>query len=303
MEKDEAQRILDWCTLVLGRCELVSGDLRFHGRTAVWRLRTDAMHCYAKIHRERSYWEAEAHGYERWASAFGSAVPQLLALHEDEPPALIISDLPGITLDQATLTPQERRLAWRDAGRALAPLHEYAVGECFGPCGRDGVCIGSPMSDAREYIWADLEHNAVRGARAGYLDDDELAVVRAAQERVEVFAGERPVPCHRDYCPVNWLVSTDGKWSGVIDFEFAHWDVRVADFSRYPDWEWIREPELLDAFLEGYGQPLTAEEEQQCLIARTRYALGAIVWGHEASFHGFVEEGRQALGHLAPLLR
>ena len=110
------------------------------------------------------------------------------------------------------------------------------------------------------------------------------------------------MPCHRDYGPDNWLVTQEGRWGGVVDFEFAHWDVRVADFSRYPNWEWIERPELLDAFFEGYGRFLTPKEEQQCLVARTQYALGAVIWGRANAYHGFEAEGRRAIEHIGSLL-
>jgi Ser/Thr protein kinase RdoA (MazF antagonist) len=116
------------------------------------------------------------------------------------------------------------------------------------------------------------------------------------------FDGERPVPCHRDYCAANWLVRPDGTWAGIIDFEFAHWDVRVADFARDPHWNWIHRPDLIDAFFEGYGRSLTPAEEQQLLVARAEYALSAIVWGRDHAFHGFEWEGRVSLAHLASLL-
>jgi hypothetical protein len=77
--------------------------------------------------------------------------------------------------------------------------------------------------------------------------------------------------------------------------------VRVTEFSRYPDWEWIHRPDLVEALLEGYGRSLTPTEEQQCLVARAQYALGAITWGMEEAYYGFVAEGRQALKHLASL--
>ena len=125
----------------------------------------------------------------------------------------------------------------------------------------------------------------------------ELSTVSQALE------GERPVPCHRDYCAANWLVSEAGIWTGVIDFEFAYWDVRVADFSRDPDWAWIRRPDLFNAFFEGYGRALTPSESQQLLVAHAEYALGAILWGRDNAFYGFEREGRESLAHLATLLR
>ena len=204
-------------------------------------------------------------------------------------------------MDNAQLSADLEETAWHAAGRALAGLHSLARGDCFGPCGRDGSCVGEPVGDATEYVSAELDRQADEGARAGYLSEDELAVVRAAQGLATAFAGERPVPCHRDYGPANWLVTPGGAWSGVIDFEFAYWDVRVADFSRYPNWEWIHRPELLDAFFDGYGRSLTPKEEQQLLVARTQYAVGAISWGREHSYHGFEEEGRRALRYIAEM--
>ena len=88
----------------------------------------------------------------------------------------------------------------------------------------------------------------------------------------------------------------------MIDFEFAYWDVRVADFSRDPDWGWIHRPDLVEAFFQGYGRSLTPREEQQLLVARADYALSAILWGRDNAFFGFEREGREALAHLAPLL-
>ena len=303
-QTDEARmkEILGWCASVVGPCEVVSGDMRFHGRTTVCRLQTSSGGCYVKAYLEKSFWEAEVHGYEQWAPAFGGFFPELLAVRESEPLALLVSELPGKIMEQVQLPAERERMVWRAAGRALAGLHEFAVGECFGPCGRDGACVGAPVTDATEYISTALQRQTDAGTRAGYLNDDELAVIRAAQDLAPVFAGERPVPCHRDYGPANWLVTDDGVWVGAIDFEFAYWDVRVADFSRYPDWEWIERPDLLEAFFDGYGRPLTSEEEQQRLVAHTEYALGAIVWGREHAFHGFAEEGRRALKHLARLL-
>jgi Ser/Thr protein kinase RdoA (MazF antagonist) len=152
------------------------------------------------------------------------------------------------------------------------------------------------------YVSAEFAREMGQAARDGLLDARETATLHAALERVELFSGERPVACHRDYTPYNWVVGPDGSWAGVIDFEFAGWDVRVREFSRYPDWEWIERPELIEALLEGYGRPLTAREEEQCLVARALYALSAITWGTGAAYHGFVAEGRRALAYLAPLL-
>ena len=298
----ERNRIVDWCASTVGPCQVVSGDPRPDDRSSTSRLRTAAGFCYLKVHRERAVWETEVHGYEQWAPAFGTHAPTLLAVHEQTPLALLIGELPGVILEDTQLPVVQERAAWRTAGRMLAGLHEFAQGEFFGPCGRDGEPTSAALSDAVLYMATDLARQIDVALRAGYLDAEERDTLRVAQSLTPAFAGERPAPCHRDYCPYNWLVTQAGDWAGVIDFEFAHWDVRVAEFSRYPDWEWIHRPDLLEALYEGYGRRLTPVEEEQCLVARARYALSAIVWGSQNAYYGFVDEGRQALKVLAERL-
>ncbi len=295
--------LMAWCASMVGPCEVMAGDDRFHGRTSVTKLRSPSGPCYLKVYGERAFWEREAHAYEQWAPVFGDHVPRLLGVRDREPPALLTGELPGTLMDDMTLPPDQERQAWRAAGRALLSLHELTKGLCFGPCRRDGSCVGPVVDDAVAYVGDEVARQVDAGRRAGYLDDEELDVIRAVQDLVPAFEGEPPVPCHRDYGPANWLVTDAGTWSGVIDFEFAYWDVRVADFTRYPNWEWIHRPDLIDAFFGGYGRSLTPREEAQALVTHTRYALGAILWGHAHGYLGYVTEAHEALGHLADWLR
>jgi Ser/Thr protein kinase RdoA (MazF antagonist) len=191
---------------------------------------------------------------------------------------------------------------WRAAGQALAGLHSLPAGEYFGSCLRDGACAGTPVYDARQYVMSNIQEQVERGLKGGYLSQYELTVVHAACALLPAFEGERPLPCHRDYCPANWLVSPEGIWTGVIDFEFSGWDVRAADFTRYPNWDWIDRPELAGAFFEGYGRTFTPAEEQQHLVAHVQYALDAVVWGMENSYFRFAADGRRAFKHLGKLL-
>lgn len=294
----EMGRLLEWCSSIVGPCNLVSGDKRIHDRSTVCRLQTPSGHCYLKIHRQRASWEREVHGYEQWSPCFDTSVPNLLAVYEDDPLALLVDDLPGRVMQSVELPVEQEVAVWRAAGQALIKLHNLANGEYFGSCRRDGTPAEEPTHDAVQYISTELKLLISQAAHANLLNENEMAVVRSAQELTPAFANEQPVPCHRDYGPDNWLVTGEGTWAGVIDFEMAHWDVRVADFSRYPNWEWILKPYLLDAFFEGYGRHLTQQEGEQLLVARTHYALGAIVWGREHSFYGFMEEGHEALKYL-----
>ena len=301
-ENQAVDPLMAWCTSIVGPFEIVSGKQRPDGRSSISRLQTSAGHCYLKVHEQQEVWEREVHGYEQWAPAFGDFAPRLLGVRDEGPLALLIDELPGKVLQEMDLPVDQERAAWRRAGQMLAGLHGFATNEYFGPCRRDGSPQGLAISDAVDYMRGTLEREIAKAVGAGYLDNEELAVARTALLLTPVFVGERPVACHRDYCPYNWLISEQGTWAGVIDFEFAHWDVRVADFSRYPDWEWMDRPDLLDALFEGYGRTLTPREKEQQFVAHVLYALGAITWGMEASYFGFVEEGRTALKRLATMV-
>jgi aminoglycoside phosphotransferase len=295
---------LKWCNSILGAVEVSTDHSKTHGghESSITRLLTRAGPCYLKVHRTRAHWDNEAHAYERWAGAFGDRAPRLLAVRDVEPLALVVSELPGRIVERAQLSRAQERAVWRAAGAALAALHDLGTGECFGPVLRDGTPAQRCVHDAQEYVSGQLERDIDRAVRGSYIDGDELAILRAACERIPAFEGERPVPCHRDYCAANWLVDEQEAWAGVIDFEFAYWDVRVTDFSRDPDWAWVVRPDLADAFLEGYGRPFSPAQEQQLLVSRAAYALSAVVWGRDHAFYGFTREGHAALAHLSALL-
>jgi Ser/Thr protein kinase RdoA (MazF antagonist) len=295
---------LAWCAGVLGPVRVMADASKTHGGhvSATQRLHTAAGFCYLKVHDSAAHWHNEVHAYEQWAAAFGDHAPRLIAVRDEAPLALIVSEIPGQILEHVTLPRDQEQAVWRAAGAALARLHDRGPGAAFGPVRRDGSPADDHPVEAPAYLRRSLNRDIDRAVEGDYLTPDELATLRAACDRIPAFAGERPTPCHRDYCAANWLVSPAGTWAGVIDFEFAYWDVRVNDFSRDPDWHWMHRPDLLAAFFAGYGRPLTADETRQIIVTRAAYALSAIVWGRDNAFYGFEREGRAALAHLAGLL-
>lgn len=304
-QPDGVAALVDWSQRILGPVHLLSDASREHPgqRTGALALRTDTGDYYLKIHRQKDGWHNEVHAYTAWAAAFGDFAPRLLAVRDQEPLALLISALPGRILDEVKLPPEQELAVWRQAGEALAALHAWAAGDFFGPCTRDGSPVaGAAPRTGQAYVEQKLTNWLERGLRVGCLRPGDVALVERARELLPAFAGERPLPCHRDYGPANWLVDGQGRWSGVIDFEFAHWDVGMADFTRYPNWEWLLRPALTDALCAGYGRAFTPAEETQRLVGHLHYALAALVWGEENEYYGFAAEGRQALTHLASRL-
>lgn len=294
MGSDENAVLMRWCEEVLGRIEVLDDATREHAgnRASVLRLRTADGDYVLKRHRDGQHWQSEVHAYENWAAACGESAPRLIAVRDEEPRALLITALPGLPIEGRVLAPQAERAVWRSAGGALAKLHSLARGEYFGLCDRSGAPAGSMYADARDHMRASFDEWIERGERVGCLRSDERTIVLRAQERIGAFAGERPSACHRDFCTANWLVTDDGAWSGMIDFEFAYWDVRTADFSRFAEWNWIARPDLFDALVDGYGWMI---DRDQLFVSRVLYALSAVVWGCEVSYLGFAQEGREAL--------
>lgn len=287
-----------WCEEVLGRVEALDDATREHPgeRASVLRLRAASGEFVLKRHRDVQHWHSEVHAYERWAAACGDDAPRLIAVRDDAPRALLITALPGRPIEGRALAPNVELAVWRGAGRALAKLHAAPHGEFFGPCDRRGAPIGAVQADACEFMRASFDEWLARGERIACLRGEERAIVRRAQEAIGAFAGEQPTACHRDFCTANWLATDDGAWSGMIDFEFAHWDVRTADFSRFAEWNWITRPDLFDALVDGYGRSI---DRDQLFVSRALYALAAVVWGCEVGYLGFAREGREALDVLA----
>ena len=207
--------------------------------------------------------------------------------------------MPGVILEGTRSSDEDELEIWHAAGRALRALHDLNEGEFFGSCHRDGTPCEDASRDARRRVLDYLQNHLERGTAADRLTKTEIATAQVAQELVGCFEGIRPVPCHGDYCPANWLVSATGTWTGVIDFEMARWDTWVADLARLPDWEWVERPRLSDALISGYGRTLSPDDKLQLLIARIQYALTAVVWGGEYDYRGFAKEGHRALEFLA----
>lgn len=298
------EEALSWCSSVLGSVEVMSDHSKTHPghESSIHRLRTPRGICYLKVHENPSCWQNEVHAYERWAPSFGDLAPRLIAVCDEPPLALITSELSGKVLLTTQLSPDKEMAVWRAAGKALATLHALGPGEGFGKCLRDGTCAEKNPLDAVEYVSKRMKDNIDRAIKGGYINSAEQATIQAAYRLVSAFEGERPVPCHMDYCADNLLVTEEGDWTGVIDFEFAGWGCRVTDFTRDPNWAWVCRPDLFNAFLEGYGITQTPQFEQQLLVAHTEYALSAILWGHDSAFYGFEREGREALVRLATVV-
>lgn len=220
---------------------------------------------YVKVHARPYLFERHMKALRDWAPHLPCATPEVLYTN-DERLLMVFAELPGVPLDAAELSPDTELAVYETAGRVARTFHA--------------------IRSAEDVV--DLEPVAARMAR--FLASARCALSPALVDwltgilpETAIFDGERPVPCHRDYSPRNWLVRetpTGVSWS-LIDFERARFDLKYADFQRmWPDW-WRERPDRRSAFFSGYGRELTREEEQRLRFTVLINCLGTIPWAVE----------------------
>jgi hypothetical protein len=64
----------------------------------------------------------EVHAYRTWIPALGDRAPRLLAT-TDDPPALVVTAVPGVPLTERQLDPEAEQDAYRRAGHLFKTLH------------------------------------------------------------------------------------------------------------------------------------------------------------------------------------
>jgi hypothetical protein len=78
--------------------------------------------------------------------------------------AILITELPGVLVDQAVLTTEQERTVWKAAGSALALLQRVSEGEWFGiPCRSGQARQESPEQNPVALVRAALQDWLTQG--------------------------------------------------------------------------------------------------------------------------------------------
>ncbi|MFC7488691.1 phosphotransferase [Knoellia sp. CPCC 206453] len=99
------------------------------------------------------------------------------------------------------------------------------------------------------------------------------------------------VPTHGDWQPRNWVIH-DGVVS-AIDFGRAALRPAYTDFARLAAQQFLQDPRLEEAFLEGYGSD--PRDPQGWQRQRIREAVGTAVWAHQVGDVDFEAQGHRML--------
>jgi Ser/Thr protein kinase RdoA (MazF antagonist) len=229
-----------------------------------------------KQHLNRPLHDREVHAYRHWTVALGTSAPLLVTV--DDPAMIIITvALPGRSPGPGDLTPSVHR----QAGILLRRLHSAA-----------------PPRDLPWYPgWLQERASHWTSRARPLLSPADVMVIKdhlAALNDMEIPRGG---PCHLDFQPHNWLIGPDGRLS-LLDFEHARIDLPARDLVRLRFRTWATRPDLRDAFLDGYGRPLTQAEDQLIWHLGVLDALTSLARGHENSDPEFTAAGRATLRQL-----
>ncbi|TYB38197.1 aminoglycoside phosphotransferase family protein [Micromonospora sp. AP08] len=208
-----------------------------HAGTRALRAATTAQgEVIVKIHRRPARHIQEVHAYRTWVPALGDRAPRLLATTED-PPAIVITAVPGVPLSQRQLDLEAEQDAYRQAGQLLKTLH----------------AAGPPRLEPDWTAWlAERAEHWIRLA-GDQITPSYRAEVSAHMRALRDLAPLAAVPCHLDFMPRNMVYGDDGIVR-LIDFEHSRYDLPARDLVRLATRIWPRRPFLSRGLLDEYGQ-------------------------------------------------
>jgi Ser/Thr protein kinase RdoA (MazF antagonist) len=226
-----AEELLEVCRRAIDpRATIV----RCHG-TRVLRAATRIGEVIVKLHMRPERHQQELRAYRHWAPALGDRVPRLLAT-TDDPPALVVTALPGRLLADCDLGPDAERDAHCHAGAILRDLH----------------AAGPPRHLPDMTAWLHERGMAWLDATRDIIPAHRRAETVRHLEALRELGPIQAVPCHLDFTSTNLLLDHDGTVR-IIDFEHTRYDLAARDLVRLVTQTWADRPDLEDAFQTTYG--------------------------------------------------
>ena len=266
--------VLSCAEAFLGPCTVVREHSWPHRGAAVLEVRdARGRRWFAKRHQRQDQYDRELSAYRRWVPALRPNAPDLRAW-DDERRTLVLSALPGRPV------PEENADLYLAGGALLRRLHDA---EEFAPDPDHATARAAELED-----WL--------AQSEGLLNAEETAFVRSEVRCLEGLPSPMVVPCHRDYGPRNWLL--DGRNLYVIDFEWTRPDAWVSDIAKLYFGPWQVRPELREAFLEGYGRTLTADDRAQLVHGHALTVTWQLIWSTRHGNLSFASGIREVLHGL-----
>ncbi|MET8538639.1 phosphotransferase [Streptomyces sp. NPDC005065] len=242
---------------------------------------------FVKVHQNERFHQREVTALRTWAPLLGAAAPRLVAADE-KLRAVVLTAVPGRPLHGVILSPRQEKAVFRRIG-ALARRIHYASPPRPAPVGS-----GPAVDKAERHL----------AAAAPHLKPGDAEFVRDLVRQAEALPPLEWVETHGDFQLRNILHTDDADTAedddgflGVIDLERSEPGPAVRDLVRMSD-AWAGRPELFQAFLTGYGRPLTGAEEARLVIDMALDSVSGIAFGVAHGDPELVERGRRILARL-----
>lgn len=220
---------------------------------------------------ENSHFPRELRAHRGWTAPFvASGDTGALIAADEEHRVLVLDRVPG---ELALGTPAEHDPdVHRQAGALLRRFHDQASAI-------DDGFLGAEMTRALTSL--DAPH------RIAASDVDRARALLEAFRPTPVAL----VPTHGDWHPRNWIVE-DGRLR-MIDFGRFAMRPREFDLTRLAVLHWEDEPELEQAFFDGYGADPRDDGTWRWL--QLREAIGTAVWAYAVGDDRFEAQGHGML--------
>ncbi|WP_326841086.1 NUDIX domain-containing protein [Streptomyces sp. NBC_01558] len=246
---------------------------------------------YVKVHQSKRFHDREVRGLRTWAPALDAAAPRLVAVDETLR-AVVITAVPGRPLHGVVLAPERERKVFHRIGALARRIHQASPPR---PAPADS---GPAVAKTDRHL---------AGARSHLRPGDE-EFVRDLVRQAKDLPPLEWVETHGDFQLRNILHDPDTRaaddeaedsrpFVAVIDLERSEPGPAVRDLVRLSD-AWHGRPDLLAAFLAGYGRPLTPAEQARLVIDAALDAVSAIAYGAAHGDLELVERGRRTLARL-----
>lgn len=250
-----AQHQLDtFIRAAVGPYQVTRNASQAHGTARIVVIQADAgARFVVKQHADPAAGRRELRAYRHWVPALAGQAPQLCAA-DDELHALVLTFATGDPGRADTA-------AQLEAGALLRRFHD-----------------SEPPQSRNRFVPRILEELTDALERGPHLfDAEETQFVQAQIHAWEGSPTPELVPCHLDYVPRNWLMPPDRAELQLIDFAGARRHVWSYDLARLYFGRWRAVPELMDAFLSGYGRPLGGDDLELLRRCVTHQAVRALV--------------------------
>ncbi|TPQ21253.1 aminoglycoside phosphotransferase family protein [Streptomyces sporangiiformans] len=285
--------LLEWAQSVIGTVHLVRDVSHGRGNSRVWQLTYATGIVFAKLAPSPKSFSRDTRALREVVPGLEPGTAPLLLAADPLQLALLLSPVSGRTVKSLSLAHAEQRMLHRQAGSWLRRFH-----------GSAGELSAQDHADAD----AEIARTAAGGEkhldRAGNLigpEDRRTVRWHAAALGQLGQLGQLPAGyVHGDFQERNWLLDTGpaARVFGAVDLERARPHAAVADLVLLACGSWVGRPDLQEAFFEGYGRALTAEEQWALRCLSVLDAASAISWGVPNGDDEIVERGRATLARL-----